>query len=984
MNYADLENEISKYKSLSVQEEQTLNKFSQFFRTISKQGVIFAEKVKSSLEELNQELIKETRNTSHNLSFYRFYIDFKSFLDNIKQIYSSIEKNISDKITEFISENKSNIEENNNKLHEMLIKLAENKAKIEKYKYSYFDASKVLFEQEKKIKEKNLSKESVNKYENISEGQKQIYKEELNKFNEILDEEEEQYKIIISNYSNCYQEKINCLVKNMVLFKNCVKSYLEKYKEMLTNVERSIPVINARNDVEYFRQDMNYTNENKRRFIKEDFLDYELLKKSIEQNEQNEEEENTGNKIYFENNSISMKNIISKYNITYEKSLKIINLGKGIDEDEEEKESNEENKKLDSYIKELLTSEKELSKDKYVFLLRHINDTEITNFTDILMTYYKGNKFIKVKNLENLKLFSNILNIIINCSYNNKEIFYICFIAIFISEKTIFFSKKNNSKRYYLCKILPKKTTNTIFSSNNFWSELINVNIAMLADILTRREVDRREKLKEQNKNSGMLNKVKNMFANKKDIENQKIENEILYNQIYNEKLPNYCVKILNDYLRHFSNYDFDPKKGSEIIVDMSIKYKFDQSYVTYFIAELNSNMCANLNQKKNGEEDYINEINEDKDIEINNNDSAFSIEDDNVFVDYELLYKNKLDKKISKLITDVKLRIIIRCLKYLQLEEIPNLLATNKLYNKTLTKFIYKNLLIRFGKDLDISKHIEVWKMILNYTQATIKYNYEEIKQKIEVNPNQEQYKVIELDVKRTNFDSDNNLNRRKIGNILKSISHIIPKLNYCQGMNYIAAFFLNITNNNEEVSFYLFLSMLLQTEYGKLFEKDLEKLKKYFYVFERIICICLPELYVHLKEMNIDVSYFLSPWLITLFTDNYKYIKDRNNPIILLKIFDLFFFSGWKSIIKIGIILLKTYESKLMSLGQEDLLKYLISGICKNNFFQNEYFDKLTQTLENFKIEGFLVSSVENEYELRQYLPKIGGKNIFEMSYV
>ena len=46
MNYADLENEISKYKSLSVQEEQTLNKFSQFFRTISKQGVIFAEKVK--------------------------------------------------------------------------------------------------------------------------------------------------------------------------------------------------------------------------------------------------------------------------------------------------------------------------------------------------------------------------------------------------------------------------------------------------------------------------------------------------------------------------------------------------------------------------------------------------------------------------------------------------------------------------------------------------------------------------------------------------------------------------------------------------------------------------------------------------------------------------------------------------------------------------------------------------------------------------
>ena len=286
-----------------------------------------------------------------------------------------MEKNISDKIIEFISENKTNFEENNNKLHDMMIKLAENKAKIEKYKHSYFDASKVMFDQEKKIKEKNKSKESVNKYENISEGQKQIYKEELNKFNDILDEEEEQYKSIVENYSKCYQEKINCLINYMILFKNCIKSYLEKYKEMLTNVERSIPIINVRTDVEYFRQDMNYTNENDRRFIKEDFLDYELLKKSIEQNEE-DDEDNDGNKIYFENNSISMKNVIAKYNITYEKSLKIVNLGKDFDDDEDEDEEfSEENKKLNSYIKELLTSEKELPKDKYVFLLRHINDT---------------------------------------------------------------------------------------------------------------------------------------------------------------------------------------------------------------------------------------------------------------------------------------------------------------------------------------------------------------------------------------------------------------------------------------------------------------------------------------------------------------------------------------------------------------------------------------------------------------------------------
>ena len=978
MNYENLEKEILNYKSLSVQEEQTLNKFSLFFKTISKQGIIFTDKVKTSLEELNQELFKENRTSTHNISLSKFFLDFKSFLDNIKQIFSALELNIANKITEFISENKSSSEDNSNKLYNILVKLSENKAKIEKYKYSYFDASKVLIEQEKKMKEKNKNKEVIDKYGNISEGQKQIYKEELNKFNNILDEEEENYLSIINNYSTGYKNKINCLVNNMIVFKNYGKMFLDKFKEMLINVERSIPIINVKSDVEYFKQDNNYLNENKRRFLKEDFLDYELLKKSIEKNEDQEEEGET--KLYFENNLVSMKNIVAKYNITYDKSLKIINLGK-INE-EIEMENTEENKKIDSYIAELLVSEKELQREKYVFLLSHISgkDENIIKFTNILMNHYQTNKFVKIKNLENLKLFSNILNLILNCSFNNKNIFYICFIVIFISEKTIFFNKKNPLKKYYLCKLLPKKANTTIFSSNNFWVELINANIAMLADVLTKKEIERREKVKEDNKNGGMLNKVKNIFGNKKDIENKKIENEIIYNQIYNEKLSNYCVKVLHEYLRHFSNFDFDdPKKASEIIVDMSIKYKFDQPYVTYFIAQLNSNICVTLNQKKKTEEEYINEISEE-----NSDNPAFSFDDDEVKIDYELLYNKKLDKKISKNIADLTLRILIHSIKYLELEELPNLIALNKLYNKTFVKYIYKNLLIKFGKDLDVDKHILIWKILLNYTQTTIKYNYEENKQKMTVTPDQDQFRIIELDVKRTNFVSDNALNQIKIGNILKTINYINPRLNYCQGMNHIAAFFLNITNNNEEDTFYLFLSMIIHTDYGKLFEKDLEKLKKYFYVFERVICITLPELYTHFKESHVDVSYFLSPWLITLFTDNYKNIKDRNNPVILLKIFDLFFFSGWKSIIKIGITLLKNYENKLMNLGQEDLLKYLINNICKSNFFQNEYYDNLILTLENFKLKSYLVNNIENEYELRKCLPKINGKNIFEMSSI
>ena len=83
MNFAKLLKEISDYKSLSHQEEQTLNKLSNFFKTISKQGIIFSEKVKESLEELNKELFKENRTTTHNILLSKLLIDFKSFLENI-------------------------------------------------------------------------------------------------------------------------------------------------------------------------------------------------------------------------------------------------------------------------------------------------------------------------------------------------------------------------------------------------------------------------------------------------------------------------------------------------------------------------------------------------------------------------------------------------------------------------------------------------------------------------------------------------------------------------------------------------------------------------------------------------------------------------------------------------------------------------------------------------------------------------------------
>ena len=950
MNYANLDKEIIAYKNFSKQVEQTLLKLSLFFKTFSDNGIIFLDNTEKSLEEFYQELNKENRTTTHNISFGNFYKDFKSYIEKVKDIFIQINKNISDRITEYIIRYQNICEESNNKLNTMLSILSENKIKLEKDKYNYFDSCKTEIEYEKKSKGKNKQKD-ISKYEANSENHKKIYKNELKKFNELLENNEKRYQIIINNYENEYSYKLKFLSEIINKFNEYGKNFNDIHHDLLTKLEKNMEFISIKRDLEYFKKDINYINDDKKRFITEKFLDYEIFKKHKEKT-QNE----NFNKINFnEDNSITLNGKNIMYNISNENSIKVLDLCKNSQENFEVE--GKENIQIDEYIIEILENSEDFSREKYLYLLQYVeNDNKkINNFMELLLNHYNENKFKIIKNFDNLKLLSNILSLIVSCSYYNKEIFEVCYMVMFIAEKTIYFNKDNNFIKCYLCKILPKET---VFSSINFWKELMNSHINLMTDFSTRKEVEKRDKLKVSNKNNnGMLKK----FGNKiNDFE--KIENEILYNQIYNEKLVNYSIKVLDVYLKHFSNFNLEHKKAAELIVDMSVIYKFDNSYVAYFMAQLNSDFYGNLNtnKKENFFDEDKNKINSNKVIDCNN------------------LYFKLLDKKAKNIEKKVEILLLYSC-RYLNYKEISNLFAINKLYNQALMETTYKYLLIKLGKGLDISKHISIWKLILKCKETKSKYNYEEIK--VNVSKNLKEIKsseIIELDIIRTKFDKDINLKQTQIGNILKAIGYSLPNFNYYQGMNYIAAFLLNITNNEEE-SFYLFLSLMISTDYGKLYENDLEILKEYFYVFERLICILLPELYNHFLDNNCDVSFFISPWLITLFTNNYQNIKVKDNPLILLRIFDMFIFNGWKSIIRLGIILLKTYEMKLMSLSYEQLLSYLIGGICNNEFFQNEYYDNLVNLMMDFKIDNNLIENIEKEYELRLSILKNGGNDIF-----
>ena len=912
--------------------------------------------VKKSIDEFEIECQKNDISNSSNQAFLDFSTNLNDFLLNIKNLFDLINKEIIENGENYLNIFNKKTSEKLSDFLKLINFLTENKKKLEQSKNNYFDACKNTMEQENKvikIVEKENSKndlikqsqEILHKFQEISTSNEKNYKNEILTMNKILDENEIIYSNLFESFKKEDSNRINFIIDLLTKNSQLIIDYSITEKELIVKMDKISREINLKRDQKIFDNVFNHKieNDNKilKRFTNEQFLDYEIIKKNnydlidIQNSNSNKDDKAI----------ILTEEEIKKLNLAKENSMDAIEIKKL------QKEVDLLNIKDDSnfqrIINDLINSPEAITNDELMYVINNIeNNIEKSKiFLHYLLVYYQKDTFVKIKCIFNLYHLSNFLLIITNNSQNMN--FELNFIIIYIAERTIFLNPENIFNKCYLCKLLSK---NKIFQDKNFWTNLIEKKIFSVADIKIKNEIDKKEQKKNFFDEKNMFNKVKNLFNyNKKMNENKKVENEIVYGQILQEKLPFFAVEVIEKYIQHFANFNYAQEDCILIINNLYEKFKFKEIYVQYFQAKLKSNLFTIKNQS-----DFI--------------------EKNDFNVDFNKLYFNFSNSKLKKF-QNSKIKFLIYSLKYLNYNEMVNLMCLNKENNKFLTKIIYKNILLK-KQDLSIKTHIEIWKILLNYTTIKRKFNYTEIKKKNEdIQRKIPSRDIIDLDVARTSFDSNREEKRKKIANILKAISSESPNVSYCQGMNYIAAFLLNIIENEEEV-FYFFYSLLESTEYGSLFYNDLEKLKKYFYVFERILNVLVPELYEYLKNNNISTSFYVAPWFITLFTDSYPYVKNKENPKIVFRIWDLFIFSGWKNVIKIGISLLKHFEKKLLTLSYEDLLHFLITDIIKSEFFDNEKLNSLLNITINFKIEGELIKSIENEYELKKKAQN-GNKN-------
>ena len=931
MSYSNLDKELKEYSDYNKQAIVTISKLSQFFKSFGQQGKKFIKNMQSSFEDFYSELSKENTSSTFYLTYNYFSMNFQKTLKIYEESFDNFEKKLGEYIEKYETKFKNSYGEIINQFNSLSNTINERRDKFEKSKYTYFDTCRNSLDAEKKIIQqidnKQVLKEDLNKLNEqlrksmkLAEINELLYKTEIDKMNKLYLESEDKYKDIIKKLRNINIEKIKFFSEILKIYYDINKELLEKEVGVNNYFEKISENIKVNRDIIIYDEKFYYLNDNKKRFLLEQFLDFKKFKKNLSEKEKNKN-----------NNEDGIQNDIIKL---------VFNLGKN---DNNFNENNDENKTGNIFLHYLFINKEKIKEQDYSNISNKLKQSGkyIIKFISVLTTYYKSNQNMNIENYDNFVYFSNILELILTICLQNNKLFDICFIIIYIAEKTLYIDKNNIYNKQYICELLSK---NKNFEEQTFWKNLIDRKITLTTKRKVQQEIEKKEnKEKEEDKQNGIMSGIKNYWFSYKKKDNQKLENEILSIQLYEEKLPIYAVEILGEYIHHFSSFNFDHKKSAEIIVDLSSKYKFNNKYVTFFIAKLNSNLFSIKNKNLSKIE---------KKYELN----------------YDKLYFNT-DKKLFKKILDNKMRCLVYSLKFIEIKEIPKLLCLNKTYNEKFLKLVYKNILIKY-RNMDLKTHIAIWKIILGYSKIKKDYNYKKVLEQVQKNQTQKNEKdIISLDVKRTNFLKDKEKNREKIGNILRCLSVCFPDVNYSQGMNFIAAFLLMI-NEDEEEAFYLFLCLLLTSDYGNLFMKDLANLKQYFYVFERVLDILLPELYNHLKMNNIKVSFFISPWFITLFTDTYLNIENKENPKILMRIWDFFLFSGCKSILKVGISLLKNFESKIMTYTFEDLLKFLITDLPKSEFFQNEYYDNLMQTYYNFKIESEMISNIENEYQIRKEL--------------
>ena len=576
---------------------------------------------------------------------------------------------------------------------------------------------------------------------------------------------------------------------------------------------------------------------------------------------------------------------------------------------------------------------------------------EKDSFISLLMDkYIKSNysSFFYIENKNNFEFMKDIMYLYLEKASLDINQPLIVQRVINTCERTY----TKNPYTYLCCNLI----ANPFITSKSNWELLLEDRMIQKLNMKTK------EYLKIQNKKNskqGLFSTFTNYFMN------ESLENSIIadlgldasiskYTSLsreHKEKLENDFNTIIHntfkEFIEHLCNYNWKKRDILELIVQMASKFNLSEEEINFFVIYTTSSFLGIRRTLKNDNNELKKKI---KNI-INKRITAIEA-------------KYPLDMKSER----ETIYVIRQSSTYLPKSEYINLFTLNKTLSKKIKyDFYLKNLLddnmniTDENKETYMNKRLSIWKSILEISTFTRDFDYRKSLEEARTSISEHNLKLIELDAMRTHFHSNEEENRKLIVNLLISISYVNPEIKYYQGMNYIAAF-LVVLSKDEAVAFSLLYSLLTNSQFKFLFGKNLQQLKNYFFVFERLLRIYLPSVYYYFSKHSVSVHYYMTPWLITLFTNVIQYNKNEI-PLIVLNIWDEFLIKGWKALFTSIIALISIHIEEIESKNGDMLLSFLINDLSKSEKFSDENYSKWIEEKKKFKIKNKDITNIEGE---------------------
>ncbi|CAD8199393.1 unnamed protein product [Paramecium pentaurelia] len=230
-----------------------------------------------------------------------------------------------------------------------------------------------------------------------------------------------------------------------------------------------------------------------------------------------------------------------------------------------------------------------------------------------------------------------------------------------------------------------------------------------------------------------------------------------------------------------------------------------------------------------------------------------------------------------------------------------------------------------------------QYWKVLsnINYNLNTYSSYYQNL-QKIQHFPSQFQ-EIIKRDIVRTTQDENY---RVKLSNVLNAYSIRNAQIGYCQGFNYIAYYFLQHFNEEETFWFlcFLFETLLPPNYYNHLYGVQCDD-----YIIKDLLQFLKPQLFNHMKKLQIETSLITIQWLVCCFT-----FHNRLSDTII----DLLLLDGSKAQIKCVLTYLSFLEPILLQC--EDIGTFIMSieNFVKSYQDREQYVKEYNRIYINNKI--------------------------------